>query len=717
MAGTRRGRACARALVAVTIVTAATVPVGAEVAGAVDPVAQPSISVPDVVVGESESSVTIPVTLNAPGLSTVTVQYSNANGGATSGSDYTATSGTLSFSPGETTKNVVITLLDGVVPETFETFTLNLANPTSSVISKATAQVGIVDNDTVEATPALYARDVMVDERSGSATVVVMLGGPGGRRSTNTVTAAYGTANTEALAGSDFTTTSGTLTFTPGQTVKRITVPITDDTDPERAERFRLTLSSPMGATLGDATAMVTIGANDGTQVSQPTVSVPDLVTGERDGYLDVPVSLSTPGLNQVAVQFSNSNGNAVSGSDYRAISGTLRFEPGETVRVLRIPLIDDTEPESFQSFSINVANPVSAFLAQPATQVNLADDDGTVATPALFLRDAVVDETTTTASVPVIVGGPAGQASSGPITVAFTTSNLEATAGDYTTTSGTLRFNPGQTVKHITVPITDDDTAEPAERIRITLSAPTGATLGDATGTVTIGSNDSGPVAQPTIATTDVLTNEGDGYLDLAITLNARSLTATTVQYSNSNGTAVAGSDYRAISGTLRFEPGQTTRVLRLQILDPDVVTEPVQHFLLNLANPGNGVVGKPAARINIVDNDTAGFSADYTTTWSATELPRLQQTATYMEMTVEELQKAGIGLFAFVFALSNPRPPAEVATPPALGGPNAYTTHWTSADIGLLWDVQAQYSLTPEQAQKFGVNFITFLLILGGH
>jgi surface antigen len=108
---------------------------------------------------------------------------------------------------------------------------------------------------------------------------------------------------------------------------------------------------------------------------------------------------------------------------------------------------------------------------------------------------------------------------------------------------------------------------------------------------------------------------------------------------------------------------------------------------------------------------------TASFTTTWSAQERPRLLKSATYLGQTPEQLQKTGIGLIEFLLALSNPRPPAEVAMPPSLVGPITYTSTWTAADIGQLRDVQAQYSLTPEQAQKFGVQLVSFLLILGGN
>jgi Calx-beta domain/RTX calcium-binding nonapeptide repeat (4 copies) len=77
------------------------------------------------------------------------------------------------------------------------------------------------------------------------------------------VSVAYATANGTATAGSDYTATSGTLVFAPGQTSKTVAVPIVGDTAFESDETFTLTLSNPVNATLGAATATGTITNDD----------------------------------------------------------------------------------------------------------------------------------------------------------------------------------------------------------------------------------------------------------------------------------------------------------------------------------------------------------------------------------------------------------------------------------------------------------------------
>ena len=120
----------------------------APVAPNADPAA---LSVADARVREGPNAVlSFAVTLDHPASGTVTVDYATANGTATAESDYTATNGTLSFNPGETGKTVAVPILDDVIDEGEEAFTLLLSNASGARIADGVATGTIVNSDPLQ---------------------------------------------------------------------------------------------------------------------------------------------------------------------------------------------------------------------------------------------------------------------------------------------------------------------------------------------------------------------------------------------------------------------------------------------------------------------------------------------------------------------------------------------------------------------------------------
>jgi chitinase len=576
----------------------------------------PSILAPaDVIVGEGVGHVDLKVTLLNATSSPVSVQYSTADSSALAGSDYVATSGTLIFAPFQTEATVQVQILDDTVSEGFEAFRLNLSSPVNGTIVRSSSQVAIVDNDNVVATPAIVARDAVVDEKDGVALVPVLLGGTAGQASSSTVTVDYTTADGTATAGSDYTTASGTLTFAPGETVKTISVPITDDAVAEGQETFFLDLLNATNATIATGKGVITIGASDGPATSQPAILAPaDRIVGEGDGYVDLPVRLSQPATTSVTVHYSTQDSSALGSttcnSDYVPLAGDLTFGPGETTKVVRVEILDCQNVEGFESFTLNLSSPANGVIARAATRVGIVDNDTVVATPKLVVRDVIVDEKDGVALFPVLLGDTAGQASSSVVTVDYSTVDGSATAGtDYTAQSGTLSFAPGETAKTVAVRITDDTLREPPESFALSLANPVGATIGRGDATATIGASDGAPISQPRIsAPFDVGVGEGDGFVDLPVRLSAPGKSPVTVAYTTQDVTATAGStcneDYVAATGTLNFAPGETTKVVRVDLLDcPD--TEGSETFDFLLSGPVNATLDDPGAAITIADND----------------------------------------------------------------------------------------------------------------
>jgi Ca2+-binding RTX toxin-like protein len=586
------------------------------VAAAPEAVATPAISVADLVVSEGDGFVDVVVTLSDAGTNTVTVNYATQDVSADDGGfDYTAASGTLTFAPGETSKTVRITLSQFSGLEGAESFRLNLSAPTNSTIAKSSSLITIIDNDNIVATPDIFVRDVIVDEKAGTATFVVILGGPAGQASAGTVRVDYATGasttNASATAGADYTATSGTLVFQPGQTVKTVVVNLNDDNAAEGVERFNLNLSNAVNGTIRDGRGEAVIGASDGSAVSQPRISVSDAVVSESDGWVDIVVSLSAPGQNAVSVNYATADVSADDGGfDYFAVSGTINFAVGETTKVVRVSLAEFSGVEGLESFRFNLSGAVNATIAQASASVQIVDDDTIVATPGLFVRDVVVDEQAGTATFVVLLGGPRGQASNSTVTVDYATGgsnqNASATAGsDYRAQSGTLTFAPGETVKTVVVDISNDADTEGAERFNLNLSNAQGATILDGRGTALIGANDGTASSQPRITVSDMVVSEADGWIDVVVSLSAPGQNAVSVAYGTQDISADDGGfDYFAVSGTLNFAVGETTKVVRIELAQYSGV-EALESFRFNLSGAVNATIAQASASVQIVDND----------------------------------------------------------------------------------------------------------------
>jgi hypothetical protein len=239
--------------------------------------ALPTLSINNVSNNEGNSGTTpftFTVTLSASSASTVTVNYATANGTATAGSDYVATSGVLTFAPGITTQPITVLVNGDMVVEPDETFTVTLSTPTNATI--ATAQgTGTILNDDVAGSPGTLqfsAPAYSVGEGGGSAVITVTrVGGSSGAVSVTAATVGGGTAT----AGADYTVTSVSLNWPDGDaSSKTLVVPIIDDALVEPSETINLALSVPTGgAALGaQATAILTIIDNDALPppISQP---------------------------------------------------------------------------------------------------------------------------------------------------------------------------------------------------------------------------------------------------------------------------------------------------------------------------------------------------------------------------------------------------------------------------------------------------------------
>ena len=207
------------------------------------------------------SAMIFTVSLTGSSSQTVTVNYATANNTAIAGSDYTAVSGSLSFAPGQTTQTIEVPIIGDTLVEANETFFVSLSAPTNATLLTTQGVGTITNDDAPPVLPSLSINNVSLAESSGGTVAVFTVSLTGS--SSQTVTVNYATANNTAIAGSDYTAVSGSLSFAPGQTTQTIEVPIIGDTLVEANETFFVSLSAPTNATITTAQGTGSITNDD----------------------------------------------------------------------------------------------------------------------------------------------------------------------------------------------------------------------------------------------------------------------------------------------------------------------------------------------------------------------------------------------------------------------------------------------------------------------
>jgi hypothetical protein len=232
-------------------------------AASVDVAAQqsPSISVREAVVVEGNSGTTqatFVVALSGPASQTVSCSFATSNGTAIAGSDYVATSGAVTFAPGEVEKPVVVLVIGDTVDEQQETYFLDISNVQNATVSSSRGNGFIVDDDG----PTVSINDISVTEgNSGSkaATFTLTLSGP----SVEAIAVRAVTTPGTATASTDYTSVNTVVTFQPGTVTRTVDVAIVGDTNPEQNETFSVNLTDPFGTTVADDTGAGTILDDD----------------------------------------------------------------------------------------------------------------------------------------------------------------------------------------------------------------------------------------------------------------------------------------------------------------------------------------------------------------------------------------------------------------------------------------------------------------------
>jgi predicted CxxxxCH...CXXCH cytochrome family protein len=345
---------------------------------------------------ESVTPATMTVTLSGTTSAVpVTVPFSvNASSTATGGgTDYTISASPLTFAPGVTSQNITATIVDDALVEANETIIVNLGTPTNATLGTNTTFTYTINNNDAGSpgTIALSASAYSIGEAGPTVTITATRTGG----SSGTVGISYATSSGTATAGSDFTTTNGTLSWSDGDTAsKTFDIPITNDTAVEGNEDFTVTLSSPTGgASLGaPSSATITIVDNDVASAGTIALSASAYSIGEAGPTVTITATRTGGSSGAVGVTYATSDGTALAGSDYTATSNTLSWADGDTAnKTFTVSIIDDAVADPNEVFTVALSSPTNgASLGSPSSaNVTIIDNEASSASSSKMMHNS----------------------------------------------------------------------------------------------------------------------------------------------------------------------------------------------------------------------------------------------------------------------------------------------------------------------------------------
>ena len=468
---------------------------------AADPL--PVMAVSDASANEEDGSIGFLVSLDKPAAGTVTVDYRTENVTATAPGDYTQTSGTLTFDPGETQEIVTVPIIDDTVPDNGETFKLVLSNASGAKLGDAEAVGTILNTETPVLTGFMLVNaetgsDIGAIDDGGMLALDDPANGSFGVRAERATGAEIGSVRLK-LSGAKTVTRTDNLA--PYSLYGDANGQVQGEGLPAGSYTLRATAyneANLQGEELYTLEVAFTVLASaEVEETEEPAaltasfVSMPSEHAGPGERFtFELTFSEETPTSYKTLRDHSFSiTGGHVRKAKRRQqgsnIGWQITVEPsgwGDIVISLPGGRACTTSGAICTADNRQLSNSPSATIQGPA---------------ALSVADANADENTDTRLDFVVT---LDRGSTLTVTVDYATSNGTATAGsDYTATSDTLTFVPGDIAKTVSVPILDDAHNEGSETLTLTLSNASGARIADGTATGTIVNSD--PIPQAWLA------------------------------------------------------------------------------------------------------------------------------------------------------------------------------------------------------------------------
>ena len=586
------------------------------------------VTVDDVDVNENVGNATVTVSVDPTPTQAFTVELALSDDTAMAGEDYGTVPTTVSFAMGEDSQTVSVPIINDVITEGDESFTVSLSNPVPTMLSLFGTNVPVLANDSasvmISANDALSvgleAASVAVLDQSNFYTVSLMGENRLPAAGAGSLTVPY-TLSGSAVAGTDFTdVTGGRVTIMAGSSAADIQIDIPSGAT--EGAQFTITLSTPTLAGITGAPAPV-IAAGQGSRaidiVQGFVVTVEDVDVNENVGNATVTVSVTPTPTQAFTVNLALSDDTAMVGEDYGTVPTTVDFAPNQASRTVNVPIINDVITEGEESFEVSLSNPVPAMLLLASTNVPvLANDTASVTISAndalsvgLEAASVAVLDQSNFYTVSLMGENRLPAAGAGSLTVPYTLSGSAVAGTDFTdVTGGRVTIMAGSSAADIQIDIPSGATE--GAQFTITLSTPTLAGITGAPNPVIAAGQGSRAIdiVQGFVVTVDdVDVNENVGNATVTVSVTPTPTQAFTVNLALSDDTAMVGEDYGTVPTTVDFAPNQASRTVNVPIIN-DVLTEGEESFEVSLSNPVPAMLLLASTNVPVLANDSASVT-----------------------------------------------------------------------------------------------------------
>jgi len=406
-------------------------------------------------------------------------------------------------------------------------------------------------------------------------------------------------------------------------------VPLLNDTLQEGNETFGLRLTNafgsitlggeyvPLGTALGHLDSSIATIADDDFNFGTFNFALAGYTVNENGGAAIISVIRTNGSSGRVNVVYRTRNGTATSPGDYTSVTGTLRFESGQTNATFTVPIFNGPEVEFDETVILVLTNatggaslPGGLPNSTVTTTLTIIDDDF-LAGRLQYSTDAYTNNENDVSAVITVnrLGGNLGA-----LTVQFQTlAGGTATAGiDYLPTNGVLVWNDGQSgPRTFTVPLLSDGVVEGIESVFLRLSSPSQPDALGARTNATLWIQNGDAFGILSFSQSFYEADENGSAPTITVVRSGGSAGAVSVAFATSPLIALPGVDYLTTNGVLTFLPGEFSRTFTVPLID-NAAPDGDRTLQLTLSNPVNGGLGAfTNVILNIVDNESINTPA----------------------------------------------------------------------------------------------------------